>query len=55
LEGADGLLLTALTWTLRELPDALKTFPQHMAARLAELEVSKEGQRQWEALFKEGS
>ena len=53
LEGASATLLSALTWTHRPLEDALQAFPQLMADRLEELEVSREGQARWKALFEE--
>lgn len=41
-----------MTWSAKDLEAALTAFPQLMATRLAELEVSAEGQAAWAALFK---
>lgn len=53
LEGAGQMLHGALTWSAKALEDALTAFPQLMATRLAELEVSAEGQDAWAAFFKQ--
>lgn len=52
LEDPGQVLYGALTWSAKDLEAALTTFPQLMATRLAELEVSAEGQAAWAALFK---
>lgn len=53
LGDAGQVLDSALTWTSHSLEAALTTFPQLMAKRLKELEVSTEGQTRWAALFQE--
>ena len=51
IEGTPELMLGALLWSGRALEDLLSSFPQHMLARMAEIEVSPEGQQRWAALF----
>jgi hypothetical protein len=51
MSGAAELLLSSLTWTSKLLDEAVREFPLLMAARLAELEVSNEGQQAWARNF----
>ena len=53
LEDASDLVHAALTWTSKQLSEALADLPQLMATRLEEVEVSPEGLDAWAALFKE--
>ena len=52
LEDASDLVHAALTWTSKQLSEALAELPQLMATRLEEVEVSPEGLAAWAALFK---
>lgn len=53
LEDTGEVLSGALTWTIKPLEQALAVFPQLMASRLEELEVSPGGLAEWAALVKQ--
>jgi hypothetical protein len=54
LEDVSDVLRGALMWTSKPLEEALGAFPQLMASRLEELEVSPGSLGEWAALFKKG-
>src|SRR5262249_13099536 len=55
LEGADGVISSALTWSADALDDALASMPRLVAQRLEELAVRSRGMPEWAALFANGT